>query len=208
MKMMINVKAIWHVSLFAVVLVLLCGCGAITVTDAWQSSGFKRKAMDKVLVVAVTANKTNRILFEKGFSSELADKGIQATASYDVIGGATPTREAVAAWLTRNSDVSYVIVTRYGGMETQKEYVPESVRTYYTGPYYSHYGNYWNHYGSTQTMTREAYVDTKSTVMLTTAIYDVRTEELVWTGRSKAFEVGAVSRAAKELAQRMVRRID
>lgn len=207
--MAIKISAFFfRISVLILLFMALASCGAITVTDAWQAPGFKRKAMDKVLVVAVTENKTNRILFEKGFSSELAKKGIQATASYDVIGGATPTREAVAAWLANNSDVSYVIVTRYGGMETQNEYVPESVRTYYTGPYYSHYGSYWNNYGSTQTMTREAYVDTKSTVMLTTAIYDVRTEGLVWTSRSKAFEVGAISSAAKELAQRMVRRID
>jgi hypothetical protein len=38
-------------------------------------------------------------------------------------------------------------------------------------------------------MTRDAYIDTRSNVILTTSIYDAKTEQLVWVGRSKSFEV-------------------
>ncbi|HQQ74716.1 MAG TPA: hypothetical protein PK031_06150 [Pseudomonadales bacterium] len=187
-------------------LLTLQGCGYTTLTDAWQSPNFQGKQLDDVLVVGVTPNKTNRILFEKGFTSELTGTGIHATASYDVIGGATPTKDSVGAYLEK-SNIRYVIVAQYGGKETTKEYVPESVRTYYTGPYYPSYGSYWNHYGDTVTMTREAYVDTKSKVILTTSIYEVKSGQLVWVGRSNTFEVGSISHAAKELAERVIKKI-
>ncbi len=190
----------------AVLLALLAACASTKITDTWQAPGFERKAFNNVLVVAVTGNKTNRILFERGFVKHLASKGIKATASVDVIGSGMPTKEAVQAYVDR-SDIQYVIATRYGGTEVQKEYVPESVRTYYTGPYYGNYGGYWNHYGSTNTMVREAYVDTKTTVTLTTSIYDIKTTDLVWVGRSSTFEVGAVSVAADELAGQVVNHI-
>jgi hypothetical protein len=155
--------------------------------------------MDDVLVVAVTANPTYRVLFERSFVQALKEKGIDATASIDVIGDAMPTREKVAAHL---KDVRYVVATRYGGSQITKEVVPEQVRTYYVGPYYPTYSSYWDY--NTITMTRESYVEQTTTTMLTTSIFDARSEELVWAGRSKSFEMDSLNYAAEDLARQIV----
>jgi hypothetical protein len=193
-------------SLACGLLLTLTGCGSTHLTDAWQSPKFQGKQLDNVLVVGVTPNKTKRILFERGFVSALSEKGIKSTASIDVIGSATPTRESVGKYLAK-SNIQYVIVSQYSGKETTAEYVPEAVRTYYTGPYYPSYGSYWNH-NDTTTMTREAYVSTRSKVILTTSIYNVKSEELVWVGRSNSFEPSSISSASNELAKRIVDRIE
>ncbi|MBK8287447.1 MAG: hypothetical protein IPK95_01425 [Cellvibrionales bacterium] len=187
-------------------ILMLAACGYTSLTDAWQSPAFQRKQLDNVLVVAVTPNKTNRILFENGFLDALRREGIQATASYNVTGTSTPTKESVTAYLAKGN-IQYVIVARYGGKETTVTHVPESVRTYYTGPYYPSHSGYWDRYGNTSTMTRDAYVDTRSDVILTTSVYDAKTEQLVWVGRSKSFEVNSISHAAHELADRVVKAI-
>lgn len=183
-------------------LLALTGCGSTRITDAWQSPKFEGKMLDNVLVVGVTQNKTKRILFERAFVSALSAKGIKSTASYDVIGGATPTRESVSKYLA-NSNIRYVIVSQYSGKETTAEYVPESVTTYYTGPYYPSFGSYWSH-NDTTTMTREAYVSTRSQVVLTTSIYDAKSEQLVWAGRSNTFEAHSIAHASNELAGRVL----
>ena len=185
---------------------LLGGCGTTKLTDSWQSPKFQSKQLNDVLVVGVTPNKTNRILFEKSFANALQHKGITVTASYDVIGSSTPTKDSVGAYLSK-SNTRYVIVTQYGGKETTKEYVPEYIRTYYTGPYYPTYGSYWNHYGSTTTITRDPYVDTKSKTLLTTSIFDVKTGELVWVGRSHTFDPGSLTNGANDLAKSIVSNI-
>ena len=110
-------------------LLSLVGCGYTNLTDAWQSPSFKRNSLDNVLVVAVTPNKTNRILFENGFMDALSKNSIQATASYTAIGSSTPSKEAVTAYINK-ANIRYVIVARYGGKETTSTHVPESVRTY------------------------------------------------------------------------------
>ncbi|HSC76277.1 MAG TPA: hypothetical protein VLB90_08590 [Pseudomonadales bacterium] len=184
-------------------LLALAGCGYTKLTDSWQSPSFQRKQLDNALIVAVTPNKTNRILFENGFLDALRSDGVHAIASYNVIGSSTPTREAVTAYIAKNN-IQYVIVARYGGKETTATHVPASVINYYSGPYYPYYGSHWDRYGNTSTMTREAYVDTRSEVVLTTSIYDVKTEQLVWVGRSKSFEANSVSHAANELAGRVI----
>lgn len=199
--------AIAYRSLLCSLLLLLASCGTTTLTDAWQEPAFHRRDMQSVLVVAVTSNKTNRLLFEQGFVNALRSEGIQAVASHTVIGSGMPTRESVRDYL-HSSKMDHVIVTHYGGQHVTKEYVPESVRTYYTGPYYPYYGSYWDRNADTVTMTREAYVDTRTQVVLMTSIFAVDSEKLVWTGRSKSFEVGSISAGAKELAHKVVSTID
>jgi len=205
-RFVIQLKNLSCVCMQAVLLTILSSCSSTSLTDSWQAPTLHRDAMNNVLVVGMTANTTNRILFERGFVQALTDKGIQATASYDVIGDAMPTREKVTAYVSK-SDIRFVIATRYGGSEVQKERVPESVRTYYTGPYYPTYAGYWGQYGNTVTMTRESYVDTKTTVVLTTSIFDAKSEELVWVGRSKTFEVGSIAFEANELAHQVINKI-
>jgi len=93
------------------------------------------------------------------------------------------------------------MASRLGGAEVTRELVPESVYTYYT------YAGYWSGYGTGVTMTRESYVDTTTTYVLTTSIFDAKTEEVVWVGRSKTFEVGSISYEASELAHQVVKNI-
>jgi hypothetical protein len=178
----------------------------ISLTDSWQSPSLERSDLDNVLVVAMTPNITNRLLFERGFMAALKDAGIRATPSYEVLGDTMPTRETVTAYVKANG-ISHVIITQYGGMTVTKEVVPESVRTYYTGPYYPSYGSYWDYHGSSITLTRESYVEETKTVMLTTSIFDVQTEDLVWIGRSKSFEVDSIAYGANDLARIVIRKV-
>lgn len=190
--------------LFAVCVVVLAACASTKLTDSWQAPTLHRAEMGKVMVVAVTPNMTNRILFERGFVEALKGRSVDATASVDLIGTSAPTRDSVTGYL-KKGDMRYVVITRYAGADVQKYVVPEQVRTYYTGPYYPTYGAYWDQ--NTITMTRDAYVDTRTTVMLNTSIFDVKTEELVWVGRSKTFEVGSIAYEANDLANAMIDRI-
>jgi hypothetical protein len=187
---------------FAVgVLAVLSGCSTTKLTDSWQAPTLHRSSMDNVLVVAVSANAPNRILFERGFVKALQKKGIRATASYDVLGDAIPIRDTVVPYVAKNN-IPYVIAVRYGGSEVTHEVVPASVRTYYSGPYYPSYYGYWEQ--SSVTMTQEAYVDQMTSVLLTTSIYDVKSGELVWAGRSKSFDVASIAYEADSVAQLVV----
>lgn len=186
----------------AMLATLLAGCTTTTLTDSWQSPGFSRASMDNVLVVAVTSNSTNRILFEEGFISALRSRSIRATASHSAIGNAMPDRENVTAYVKRHG-ITYVVVSDYGGAETTRWVVPEQVRTYYTGPYYPHLYGYWDS-SNTVTMTRDSYVEERTTVMLSTSIFAADTGELVWVGRSKSFEVASIADDAGSLARQVV----
>ncbi len=186
--------------------IVCASCSTTKMTDTWQEPEFKRASMKDVLVVAVDSNVSNRTLFETQFVAELERNNIKATASFAELGTELPSKESVKAYLEKSKH-DHIIVTALSNIDIETDYVPASVQTYYTGPYYPYYGAYWNS-GSTVTMTRDAYVDTQTNVILSTTIYDTSTEKPVWMGRSKTYEVGSISYVADELAMQMIRKIN
>lgn len=192
----------WMVLLLGLGLaVALSGCSTTKLVDHWQADSFHRGDLDSVLVVAATNNPTNRILFETEIQRALQSKGVEAITSFNAIGDATPKKEAVEAYV-KSGKVNYVVATRLSNMEIEKDHIPPQVRTYYTGPYYPSLGHYYGAYGGdTVTLTRDAYVDTRRTAVLVTTIFDTRSGEPVWVGRSESFEPSSVISLAREVAR-------
>ena len=176
-------------------LATVSGCGVTSLTSTWQEPSFHRNQMNDVLVVAMTEDLTNRILFERGFVGELSAKGIRATASFDVIGSDMPTKESVKAYLAK-SNIQYAIMTRYDGTETTESYVPGSVIFYYSG--------FWGGDVSGNVVSRSAFVDSTGDAVLTTEIYAVPSGKPLWVGRSKSFDLDSVSSDASDLAKSII----
>lgn len=189
-------------------LLLLTACGTTRMTDVWQAEGFNREQMHNVLVVAVTSNVTNRTIFEATFAKELQRKGINPVMSIQALGEDLPTKESVIAFVSKTK-VDHVVAVTLASVDIEVERVPESVATYVTGPYYyapTMHG-FWGGYNS-YTMTRASYIDTSTNLFLTTSVYNTGNEQLQWAGRSKSFEVNAVSQVASELANQMMSKMD
>ncbi len=184
-----------RVLLCSFLLITVSSCGVTSLTSTWQEPSFHRSQMNDVLVVAMTEDMTNRILFERGFVSELSSKGIRATASFDVIGTDMPTKESVNAYL-KKSNIHYAIMTRYDGTETTESYVPGSVIFYYSG--------FWGGYDSGEVVSRAAFVDSTGDAVMTTEIYAVPSGKPLWVGRSKSFDLDSVSSDASDLAKSII----
>ena len=177
----------------------LSACTTTKQMDHWQDESFSRNDIDNVLVVAVTSNQTHRFLFEKELERRILKSGHQGITSLEAIGDKYPEKESIEAYVKKNN-IEYVVATKLANIEEEKDYVPESVRTYYTGPYYAGYGSYYGA-GNTITMVREGYVDTRTTMILVTTIFDAKTEQPVWVGRSSTFEPGSVANLAADIAR-------
>lgn len=184
--------------LFAVF--LLGACTTTKQLDHWQAQDFSRNDLNNILIVAVTSNATNRFIFESEIERRMLSSGLQGTTSQKALGDKFPDKELVEAYI-RENDVDYVMATKLANVEVEKEHVPERVRTYYTGPYYPSYRHYYGGYGDTITMVREPYVETRTTMILVATIFDAKTEQPVWVGRSSTFEPGSVAYLAGDIAR-------
>lgn len=188
-----------HKVLIFTAVLALSACTTTKQQDHWQSEDFSRNDLDNVLIVAVTSNQTHRFLFEKELERRILKSGHVGVTSLEALGDAYPKKESIEAYV-KDHNIEYVIATKLANIEEEKDYVPESVRTYYTGPYYGVYGSYYDA-GNTVTMVREGYVDTRTTMILVTTIFDAKTEEPVWIGRSSTFEPGSVVNLAADIAR-------
>ena len=187
-------------------LILLSGCGTTKLVEHWQDESFSRDQLDNVLIVAVTINESNRFLFERSIKSAMSKAGLNGLVSSQVMGDAYPTKEAVKKYISTHS-IDYIVATKMSNLKVEKNYVPPAIRTYYTGPFYPSFDRYYDG-RDTITLTREAYVDTTSTAVLVTTVFDAKTSKPVWIGRTEAFEARSANKLAKNMARSFWKNVD
>jgi hypothetical protein len=135
------------------------------------------KSVSNILVIGLTykGNEEIRRSFEDKFVAQLKAAGIEAISSGDAISIPADMKlekdEILKAVGKFNNDA--VIITHLVDKEEKEAYTSSGRRH---GRYYGYYG--WA-YG---------YSSTSATVRLATNLYDVRTEKLIWSGKSETLD--------------------
>ena len=160
--------------------VLIIGCAGTKLTHTWVDEARRGKPVSDILVIGVTYKEKEAVRrsFEDKFVTQLRKVGIEAIASGDAISIPTDLKlekdEILNAVNKYNNDA--VIITYLVGKEEKEAYTPPA-RGH--GGYYGYYGRaygYAHHPGYTRTHTL---------VRLATNLYDVKTEKLIWSGKSE-----------------------
>ena len=193
-------------------IVLLGACSSnVKMRDTWAADNFNADNFDEVLVIGQTTNTSNRLIWESSFSRELENLNIKATQSNHVLGNGKLDKEKVLAYVKANN-VKYVLVTRIEDIKESNNYVQPTATVYSTGGYnypgyYGHAGyGYWGG-GSTTMLTTEGYMDTYTTLIMETTIYDGGSKELVWAAKVDVFEPGSVSKTAEKIADLTIKNL-
>jgi hypothetical protein len=153
--------------------VLIFACAGTKLTHTWVDEAHRGKPVSDILVIGLTykGNEEVRRSFEDKFVAQLRAAGIEAISSVDAISIPADMKlekdEILKAVSEFNNDA--VIITHLVDKEEKEGYTYDGRRH---GSYYGYYG--WA-YG---------YSATRSTVRLATNLYDVRTEKLIWSGKS------------------------
>ena len=183
---------------------LLVACGTTTeIPNAWHNPAHEGSPYQKVFVIGVGENDTNRRLFEDQFAATLSDKGGVASPSYGALPHSERLTEPQIRGAIQGGGYDGVVVTRLLGVEEKTEYVPP--RTY-TVP--GHYYGYYGYYGSSWDVVHEpGYYQTHTIVRLETNLYDVGSGDLVWSGQSETFNpsslADSIDSVTKAVAKRM-----
>ena len=194
---------------------MISACGSTKMRDVWQAEEFKRDDLKNVLVVGMTANTTNRMVFEREFVYSLLKSGVKATPSFEVMGRDTPTEESLKAYIKKHP-TDYVLITYVSNQEVDKTYIKPTVSTVATGygyPYGSYGGYYYPTMGSfwgasnVSTITTPGYFDEITKTILVTSIYNAKSGAIEWTGRSSTFEANSISRVTEDVAKVVLKNI-
>ncbi len=196
-------KALFNLLILSQIIVLGACSSSTKMRDTWHADNFNPDNFDNVLVIGQTTNTSTRLIWESAFTRELGVYGVKAIQSNHVLGNGKLDKEKILAYVAANN-ISYVLVTRVEDIKETNNYVQPTATVYSTGGYYypGYYGHsgygYWG--GSSAMLTTEGYMDTYTTIIMETTIYDGPTKQLVWAAKSEVFEPTAVSKTAEETA--------
>ena len=193
-------------------LLLISACATNTkLTHTWSDPGNKTSYKD-ILVVGISDDEQKRRAYESFFIADLQEAGINAVASYTVIDnkeklslqGEKESLKKIVKSAIKDSDIDAVLVTHVVSIEEEDiyrpslDYQPVYSSTYYNRPYY---GAMYGYHGHVTTYVQQpGYYTEERTYVLESNMYDVKSEELVWTTRSRTFAPESMQQAINDIS--------
>ena len=196
-----------QVVLWSMAIFLLSSCTNTKITQSWVEPDNKKSYSD-LLIIGIGENEQNRRAYESYFVEELSKLKIEAEASYKLIkSDETINRETVLKAID-GLGIDGVIVTHLVAVDEETVYHQTGYGysgyggTY--GGYYGagHYGGLYSYYPYVNSYVHDpGYYATHETYTLETTLYDVKSEELVWTARSRSFSPESVDEVIVDLTK-------
>ncbi len=157
--------------------VLFISCATTTITDNWKDETYLGSA-ENIAVIMVARTEYLRNMFEGRFASELRARGNRAIQSHKIVTlEELPDKELVKARI-KNTEADTVLIARLVDSKAIETYMPGAIHGVPIA--HSYWGTYYEivyaDYGYTSDI-EVAYIETN--------LYDVRTEKLIWSARSK-----------------------
>ena len=179
-------------------LIFTVSCANTKLTSTWMDEKKAGSTYNDILVIGIAEHEHNRRLFEEEFNKELNKMGIESEVSYSMLPQGTDiNRDSVSAAI-KDKNIDAVIVTHMIGVEEQTVY-RQSMNYMPTQGYYNGLYSYYPQVNAY--VTQPGYYTTHDIVKLETNLYEVKTEELVWSAQSKSF----APESAKEVVDDLIK---
>ena len=154
-------------------------CATTTLTAVWRGESYAGP-VKKMAVIGGSKKPVIRNLFEDECVRELRARGTDAVASYTVLSIDQLAEKETVQSKIRELGADAVLMTRLVDMKSVQTYMPGQV---YVMPNY-YYG--WSGYHGNVFAT-PGYTFQDEYAFLETNVYDVKTEQLIWSARSETW---------------------
>jgi hypothetical protein len=193
-------------ALFFLTTILLTACANTKISQSWVDPDNKR-VYDDLLIVGVSNSEQNRRAFESNFVESLVAYGAEAQPSYKLIKSNEKINRETVTKAIKGMDIDGVIITHVVGVDEETVYRPSmDYMPMYGGGYYGGLYSYYPHVNTY--VTSPGYYTTHETYTLESNLYDVETEELVWSARSRSFSPESVQEVIVDLTKLLIEDLD
>ena len=186
----------------AVFLSFLSSCANTKITSVWMDSEKAGTTFNDILIIGIADDEHNRRLFEEQFANQLKTIGIQSNVSYALLPqGIDINRDTVSSAI-EGKTVDAVIVTHLVAVDEETVYRPS---TDYR-PAYGYYNGLYSYYPHVHTYVHQpGYYTTHEIVKLESNLYEVATEQLVWSAQSSSFAPESAKEVIDELVNLVIK---
>lgn len=186
------------IPLVAALLVLATGCSTTKFTSTWKAPDATLTHIEpgsKVGALVMHPDESLRRAAEDALAAELTRRGAQGVPAYSILGDGDVEDEAEAQADFEKSGTYVVVVMRGLAEDYEVSYQPP---THYSTPYY---GGFWGgYYGNSWGMVHDpGYLRTTRIVTVETLVYDLKSNKLVWGGRSRTTDPDKLGPFMKEI---------
>lgn len=159
----------------------------------------------------MTDNVQARQVIEEQMQNQLAQRGINATKSIDLFPPSVTSRQGgdPDMMLQRIQGEGYdgIVTAAVIDQETETRYVPGNYG-YAPMSRFGWYGSFRGYYGHMSPMVYQPGYYTEDKIFFLEAnLYDVQSENLVWSAQSRSYDPGTVTSFADEFAEVTVRQM-
>ncbi len=155
---------------------LAVGCAAPSrIVNQWSSPQYVAPAFQKILVIGITRQLSVRRSFEDEFVARLKATGVDAVPSYQFIPEDGPVQEPRLNEAVKQSGADAMITTRLVQVEKKTRVSPGVYQPVPYGFYRGYTGAWLGYYEPPTYYQYDVYVSE-------TSLYDVRKNQLVWSG--------------------------
>ena len=187
---------------------LLISCANTKISQSWVEPDNKNSYND-ILIIGIGESEQNRRAYESYFVEALREVGTEAEASYKLIKSSEKIERDTVVNAIEGMEIDGVIITHMTAVDEETIYRPGMGYSAvgYGGYGYGGYGGgmygYYPHVNSY--VHSPGYYTTHETYTLETNLYDVKTEELVWSARSRTFSPESVEEVIVDLTKLLIK---
>ena len=189
--------------------VLLISCANTKISQSWVEPDNK-KSYNDILIIGIGESEQNRRAYESYFVEALREKGTEAEASYKLIKSDQKIERNTVVKAIEGMEIDGVIITHMTAVDEETIYRPGMG---YSAVGYGGYGGYgggmYGYYPHVNSYVHSpGYYTTHETYTLETNLYDVVTEELVWSARSRTFSPESVDEVIVDLTKLLIKDLE
>ncbi len=180
-------KTIFILFSYLVISILFTGCSSTQLLSSWSDKSAKNIPIEPVLIIGVANNNpTIRNIYEDTFVNSFAKAKIRAIPSHTISKKPIEPNEQSLREIINKADATTVLITHIFNSQENNAFIPSSYvvgsNSYSPGRLYSYYP-----FVRSSVSDLGSYV-TKTTIILESNLYDVKTENLIWSARTKSID--------------------
>ena len=192
--------------------VILTACASSTqITGSWKNKDIEAPAYHNIFIAALTHDIAARELVENELATQLRDRGIKVTTSIELFGPITReqagNRDEIVKKVQENGKDA-ILTLSLVDTETETRYVPGDNNYYAPTITYNFYGSFSNYYDYYYPQLYEpGYYANDKVYFLESNLYDVASEELLWSAQSQSYSPEDIESFAEEFSEVTIARL-
>ena len=169
----------WYCFIFIFIFFII-SCSGTKLTQKQVNEKFKGKPVSNILIIGIANKQKRRMSFEKKFVSQLKLAGVNAVSSTNAIPmpADLELKKEDILNVVKKFQNDAVIITHVKSIEDKEVYNRDA---HGISGFYGYYGFVFGH------IHDPGYSDTSTTIRMETNLYNVKTEQLMWSGQSKTW---------------------